>query len=104
MAYFAETYGLCWETLGLGCYQAEGASPHGTYIERPGRHLKADTDPSYQNDMVLAAKAYADPARYGRTYHRWLRNTTEDGETAMVQFGLCVGIPREKCACRVPMR
>jgi hypothetical protein len=76
MAYFAETYGLCWETLGLGCYQAEGASPHGTYIERPGRHLKADTDPSYQNDMVLAARAYADPARYGRTYHRWLRNTT----------------------------
>lgn len=76
MHVFAESYGLCWETGGLGCYQAEGSSPHGVYIERPGRHLKSDQDPAYQNDMVLAAGSIADPARYGRTYHRWLRNTT----------------------------
>jgi hypothetical protein len=76
MRYFAETYGLCWQTLGLGCYQADGASPHATYIERPDRHLKADQDLAYQNDMVLGAYAIADPGRGARTYHRWLRNTT----------------------------
>jgi len=76
MHYFAETYGLCWETGGLGCYQAEGPAPHAVYIERPGRHLKSDQDPAYQRDMVLAAAAIANPSRYGRTYHRWLRNST----------------------------
>lgn len=76
MHYFAETYGLCWQTGGLGCYQAEGASPHGVYIERPDRHLKADQDAAYQNDMVLAAGAIADPARRAGAYHRWLRNST----------------------------
>jgi hypothetical protein len=74
MRLFAETYGLCWETLGLGCYQAEGPSPHSIYIERPGRHLQADQDIAYQNDMVLAAHAVA--TGNPRRYHRWLRNTT----------------------------
>jgi hypothetical protein len=73
---WAETYGLCWETLGLGCYQADGSSPHSLYVERPFRHLKADTDASYQNDMVLGIRAVSNPDRYAGIYHRWLRNTT----------------------------
>jgi hypothetical protein len=71
-----DTYGLCWETAGLGCYQFDGASPHHVLIERPGRHLKADQDPSYQNDVVLATRAINDPGHGARLYHRWLRNST----------------------------
>ena len=76
MHYFAETYGLCWQTGGLGCYQADGASPHATYIERPDRHLKADQDAAYQNDMVLAARSDSRSARRAGIYHRWLRSST----------------------------
>jgi hypothetical protein len=76
MVYAQDTYGLCWETLGLGCYQFDGTSPHTVLIERPGRHLKADQDSAYQRDVVLATAAVADPARGGRALHRWLRNST----------------------------
>ena len=76
MHVFAETYGLCWQTGGLGCYQADGAAPHAVYIERPERHLRADNDVRYQNDMVLAADAIADPAAGAQRYHHWLRNST----------------------------
>jgi hypothetical protein len=76
MVYAQDTYGLCWETGGLGCYQFPDGAQSLTLIERPGRHLKADQDPVYQRDAVLAIGAVADPSRGGPRLQRHLQQTT----------------------------
>ena len=56
VGYAQNTFAPCWATLGLGCQQWSGARRlH--QIERIARHLYADEDPDYQND-VLSSIAY----------------------------------------------
>jgi hypothetical protein len=69
IGYAQNTFAPCWATLGLGCQQWSGARRL-SQIERIARHLYADEDPEYQND-VLSSIAYlsgyvhqCDPARH----------------------------------------
>jgi hypothetical protein len=54
--YGQNTYAPCWQTVGLGCQQWYGARRM-NQIERSQRHLYADEDPAYQQD-VLGAISY----------------------------------------------
>src|SRR6516165_7843402 len=56
VGYAQNTFAPCWATLGLGCQQWSGARRL-SQIERLSRHLYADEDPDYQND-VLSSIAY----------------------------------------------
>ena len=53
VGYAQNTFAPCWATLGLGCQQWSGARRlH--QIERLSRHLYADEDPAYQQDVLGA--------------------------------------------------
>ena len=56
VGYAQNTFAPCWATLGLGCQQWSGARRL-SQIERLSRHLYADEDPAYQQD-VLSSIAY----------------------------------------------
>jgi hypothetical protein len=69
IGYQQNTFAPCWQTFFLGCQQWEGGR-RSSEIERPQRHLYADQDPAYQQD-VLGSIAYlanyqpsCDPARH----------------------------------------
>ena len=49
--YQQNTFAPCWQTLGLGCQQWSGGR-RSSSIQRESRHLYADTDPAYQQDVL----------------------------------------------------
>ena len=51
VGYQQNTFAPCWQTLGLGCQQWEGGR-RSHEQERPQRHLYADEDPAYQQDVL----------------------------------------------------
>jgi hypothetical protein len=69
VGYQQNTYAPCWQTLGLGCQQWRGGRRSSSQ-ERPQRHLYADEDPAYQQDVLGAIDYLAnyqvscDPARH----------------------------------------
>jgi hypothetical protein len=69
VGYAQNTYAPCWANFGLGCQQWSGARRL-SQIERLSRHLYADTDPAYQQDVLGAIDYLAnyqvpcDPARH----------------------------------------
>jgi hypothetical protein len=85
VGYAQNTYAPCWATLGLGCQQWSGARRL-SQIERLSRHLYADEDPAYQQD-VLGSIAYlagyvhhCDPARHHCHAHTLIIHRTPTGE------------------------
>jgi hypothetical protein len=56
VGYQQNTFAPCWQTFFLGCQQWEGGR-RSSEMERPQRHLYADEDPAYQQD-VLGSIAY----------------------------------------------
>jgi hypothetical protein len=72
VGYQQNTYAPCWQTLGLGCQQWQGGRRSHSQ-ERPQRHLYADEDPAYQQDVLASINYLAnyqvapppcDPARH----------------------------------------
>jgi hypothetical protein len=72
VGYQQNTFAPCWQTLGLGCQQWEGGR-RSSEMERQSRHLYADEDPAYQQDVLGAIDYLAnyqvqppacDPARH----------------------------------------
>jgi hypothetical protein len=89
VGYAQNTFAPCWSNFGLGCQQWSGARRL-SQIERLSRHLYADTDPAYQQD-VLSSIAYlagyvhhCDPARHHCHSHTLIIHRPADGEARFV--------------------
>ena len=61
VVYAQNTYAGCIETLGLGCLRLYGDAQQTVNIFRPEPHLRADTDPAYQRDVLRAIYFIANP-------------------------------------------
>jgi hypothetical protein len=85
IGYGQNTFAPCWQTVGLGCQQWDGARRM-SQIERPQRHLYADEDPAYQQDVLSAINYLAgyqhacDPARHHCHAHTVIIHRTAEGE------------------------
>jgi hypothetical protein len=78
-------YAPCWSNFGLGCQQWSGARRL-QQVEHIARHLQADTDPFYQ-EQVLGSIDYlanshpsCDPARHRCHGHTLVVHRTPSGE------------------------
>jgi hypothetical protein len=80
------TYAPCWSNFGLGCQQFSGARRLAN-IERLSRHLHADTDPAYQQDVLGAIDYLANyqvpcnPARHACHGHTLIVHRAPGGGT-----------------------
>jgi len=89
VGYAQNTYAPCWATLGLGCQQCSGARRL-SQTERLSRHLQADTDPAYQQDVLGAIDYLAnyqvpcDPARHRCHGHTLIVHRAPGGGTTHV--------------------
>jgi len=61
VVYAQSTYASCIGTLGLGCMRFYGNAQENVNIFRPEGHLRADTDPAYQRDVMSAIYRIANP-------------------------------------------
>ena len=87
VGYAQNTFAPCWATLGLGCQQWSGARRlH--QIERIARHLYADEDPAYQQDVLGAidylANPPCDPARHRCHGHTLIIHRPAEGESRFI--------------------
>ena len=69
VTYAQDTYAGCLQTFGLGCLRIYGSAQRNVNIFRPENHLRADTDPDYQRDVLNAINCIANPSRCGRMRH-----------------------------------
>jgi len=89
VGYAQNTFAPCWATLGLGCQQWSGARRL-SQIERLSRHLYADEDPAYQQDVLGAIDYLAnyqvpcDPARHRCHGHTVIIHRPAEGESRFI--------------------
>jgi hypothetical protein len=78
-------YAPCWSNFGLGCQQWSGARRL-EQVEHLSRHLQADTDPFYQEqvlgsiDYLANSQPSCDPARHRCHGHTLVVHRTPSGE------------------------